>query len=104
MQDHASDDRATTTVGVFLLVVRLKTFTKRDTMCRLQHATQAGSTAMPEAGHLTANGQHKRWEAALGNIEDARVALDACVQQTSLRLPMPSWALQLQDAGACKLW
>lgn len=32
---------------------------------------------MPEEGHLTANGQLKRWEAALGNIEDARVALDA---------------------------
>jgi hypothetical protein len=30
----------------------------------------------PEAGHLTANGQLGRWEAALGNIDDARLATD----------------------------
>lgn len=46
--------------------------------CRLHHESRAGSVGTPETGHLTANGQLGRWEAALGNIEDARVALDMC--------------------------
>ena len=46
--------------------------------CRSQHA---GNSNTPEAGHLTANGQQGRWEAALGNIEDARVAVDMYVAQ-----------------------
>lgn len=50
-----------------------------ESFCRLHHEARADSISTPEAGHLTANGQLGRWEAALGNIEDARMALGMCV-------------------------
>lgn len=50
-------------------------------LCRLQQDLHHGHSNTPEAGHLTANGQPGRWEAALGNIEDARMATDMWVAE-----------------------
>ena len=50
-------------------------------LCRSQQDLHARHSNTPEAGHLTANGQPGRWEAALGNVEDARLATDLWVPE-----------------------
>ncbi len=72
---------------------------------RLQHGSHAPTAAPSEPGHLAANGQLGKWEAALGNIEDARVTLDTCVASpASLQRQITTRLPHIRPANSMQLW
>lgn len=72
---------------------------------RLQHGSHAPTAAPSEPGHLAANGQLGKWEAALGNIEDARVTLDTCgILPASLQRHLTTRLPHIRPAISMQLW